>query len=281
MKRIITNRTKVYASTDFRHGETCELQGGQKVDIGYTITSGGNEWIEIMQDGKVTGYISGDTRLINPDKCVYIYQNWVDVYHMPDLNSQRIHRFEKYDEIFITEKACQGDKDWYEICDANGNTGYIETDTYLIYPGIKYVVYQYPVDVHELPDSDSTKTAVYYSGHEIRIESLLRNNRGRMWLKIMDSDSGGYISAETQLEEYNSYIERQKKNIKILRNDSNFINYAPKIISIFLIFLGAILLLSGLIMGKFYWYTILLISVGAFVLLFDFDLMEIGEFLRR
>jgi hypothetical protein len=42
------------------------------------------------------------------------------------------------------------------------------------------------------------------------LESFLRNNRGRMWLKIMDSDSGGYLSAKSMGEFY-SYIEGREK----------------------------------------------------------------------
>ncbi len=224
MKRIIVNNTKVYAGADFNSEEKGELIDGQTVEFGKTITADGREWIEVIRNNEVEGYISGDAKLINPEKCIYINQDWADAHEMPDLASQKIRYYKKYDEIFITEKISQGAKVWYKIYDINGKSGYIEAETSLLSPnitGVKYVVYPEPVDVYKSPDIDSNKVATFNSGHKINIVSLFKDGSDRMWFQITDSECGGYISAETRLERYDIYEARQEEFLKSININNN------------------------------------------------------------
>lgn len=231
MKRIIVNNTKIFACADFNYIEKGELRDGQTVELGGTITAEGKEWIEVMKDNKIEGYILGDVKLINPEKCIYINQDWADAYEIPDSTSQKIRYYKKYDEIFIAEKISQGTKIWYKIYDINGKSGYIESETALLSPTVtddKHVVASCPVDVYESPDTASNRMAVYYPGHVVDIMALLKDGNDRMWFKITDLESVGYISAEARLEKYDTYREKQEEFLKSI----NYTSPIKKLLSI-------------------------------------------------
>ncbi|MDP4182913.1 MAG: SH3 domain-containing protein [Bacillota bacterium] len=288
MKRIIVGDTKVYISPDYGYGEQGVLRDGSIVELGGAVVQNNSNWIEVIKDDKVWGYISGDSKLLNLENCIYINQKWVDSYKSPDIKSDVVKKYNKYDEIFIAEKVESDNKSWYKIYDIFGISGYIEAETYLLSSNIcktDFALIQDSVNVYDKPDESSDKIDCLYAGHKIIITKPLKDSSGNMWFKISTESGEGYIIGTTYLEDYKTYIIKQQELDNKIKNISPiklfFLTYSREIFALSLIFIGLILLIFGAIMKSISSTGCFLLAAGIVSWLLDLSYIELYRFIRR
>ncbi len=208
MKRLLMQDTDIYRSIEFFSIPMDKIKSGEIIELGNAINDFGSEWIEVIKNNNIVGYIKGDAMLLDPDKYCYVAQEFVNVYEKPDLNSSVVRTYLKNEEFYIIDKL-KGTKTWYKIFDIKGNTGFIESDTYLKTTNVngqKMITYEDYIKVYKDINTNSEVLWTMLSGYEITLLNLLKDEQGDKWFQITTSKGEGYIKANTIMmtpEEYN------------------------------------------------------------------------------
>ena len=63
------------------------IKSGEMMQLGDLGVHNGTEWIEVISNSNIIGYIKGDTMLLDSDKYCYIAQEFVRVYENPHSDS--------------------------------------------------------------------------------------------------------------------------------------------------------------------------------------------------
>jgi uncharacterized protein YgiM (DUF1202 family) len=271
MERMVIGGAKVYSGKGHEFDIVNEIKDGQIVELGSVFSDNGSEWIEVMNGSDVTGYISGETKLINLKKYFYVIWDTLLCYESPSLDSGVSIQLNRDEELYLVEKVLKDEETWFKIYDKYGMSGYIK-GTSGIHPRdfspYDAIIGEDSVTVYKLPHvRDSDVFTKINRGLKVTVNRVVDHGDIKGWLEISFYGKTGYIPRTTHIEKAIDYswtgVDKGKEDNHILE----FIDYNKftilGIISLFFAFLFLLVFHLGLL------FVLPLITAGVTLIVKD------------
>jgi uncharacterized protein YgiM (DUF1202 family) len=126
--RVINHPAKVYEVPDSKSSPFTELKVGTEVELGKTKKKGGNTWVAVSFANGQNGYLPGDTEIFQI-RLVMLREDKVNIYSEPSASSSIKTSCGRNTKLFLTDLVSHHGRTWVKIRDADGNDGYIDSQT--------------------------------------------------------------------------------------------------------------------------------------------------------
>lgn len=234
MERMVIGGAKVYSGKGHDFQIVNEVKDGQIVDLGSVVSENGSEWIEVMNDSNVTGYINGETSLINLKKYFYVIWDTLLCYEEPSLDSSVSLQLNRDEELYLVEKVLKNEDTWFKVYDKYGISGYIK-GTSGIHPRdfspYEAIIGEDSVTVYKLPHVRASDVFTKINrGMKVTVNRVVDHGDIKGWLEISFYGKTGYILRTSHIEKAIDYswtgVDKSKEDNNILE----FINYNKRTI---------------------------------------------------
>lgn len=127
--RVILDITPLFQEPDFSALVIKGLNTGEEVELVGVKPSGGLEWVEVKCSDGLTGFIAGDTPVLDPNIKWSFAEATVNLYEQPSLQSQIKKQYHQGEEFYQVTIQKNEEQKWWKIRDMSGVEGYIDGNT--------------------------------------------------------------------------------------------------------------------------------------------------------